>query len=185
MCLIYNDDDERRRIIAKFLADGIAAGEQTGYFADGSSREEVRDWLEQAGAKLPEEDAGGCFEFYDAMQMYCPQGRFEPDGMLQRLDGYYGHARHGGYCGARVTGEMSWALRHAPGSERLIEYEAMINTLSETSPTTPICQYDARRFDGSTLLYVLKVHPLMIVHGQIVHNPYYIPPEQFFAKGRP
>ena len=77
---------------------------------------------------------------------------------------------------------MSWALRGIPGSEGLIEYEALINTISQTQPVTPICQYDARRFDGATLLNVLRVHPLMIVQGRIVHNPYYITPEEFFAR---
>ena len=60
-----------------------------------------------------------------------------------------------------------------------MEYEALVNTVLDTHPVTPICQYDARRFDGATLLNVLKVHPMMIVQGQIVHNPYYMPPEEF------
>ncbi len=34
------------------------------------------------------------------------------------------------------------------------------------------CQYDARRFDGATLFDVLKVHPMMIIRGQVVRNPF-------------
>lgn len=36
-----------------------------------------------------------------------------------------------------------------------------------------ICQYDANRFDGVTLMEVLRVHPFMIARGRIVSNPYY------------
>ena len=41
---------------------------------------------------------------------------------------------------------------------------------------------DARRFDGATILDVLRVHPMMIVHGQIVRNPYYTRPSEFLAR---
>ena len=84
-----------------------------------------------------------------------------------------------GYAGGRLTGEMSWALKHIPGSDRLIEYEGRINDLLKTYPLTAICQYDTRRFDGATIFEVLSVHPIMIVHGQIMRNPFYVPPNQY------
>lgn len=87
-----------------------------------------------------------------------------------------------GYGGACASGEMSWALRGVPGSERLTEYEALINTIVREYPTTAVCQYDARRFDGATLFDVLAVHPMMIIRGQVVRNPCYVAPEQFLAK---
>jgi hypothetical protein len=86
-----------------------------------------------------------------------------------------------GYVGARVAGEMSWAKRGRPGSEKLAEYECRINVLVRTVPTTAVCQYDAQRFDGATLYDILSVHPMMIVHGQVVSNPYYIEPEVFLT----
>ena len=79
---------------------------------------------------------------------------------------------------------MGWALEGLPGTERLIEYEARVNTVVAEYPCTACCQYDARRFDGATLFHVLSVHPAMVVHGQVVRNPYYIPPEKFLAKLR-
>ena len=44
------------------------------------------------------------------------------------------------------------------------------------------CQYDARRFDGATLFDVLNVHPMMIIRGQVVRNPYYVEPEHFLER---
>ncbi|MCZ7400963.1 MAG: MEDS domain-containing protein [Candidatus Methanoperedens sp.] len=116
---------------------------------------------------------------FKAQDVYCPCGKFVPSEMLTRLSGCYDQAIIAGYPGARVSGEMSWALKGIPGSERLMEYEALINTLCDKHPVTPICQYDARRFDGATLLNVLKVHPMMIVQGKIVQNPYFIEPQEF------
>ncbi len=66
----------------------------------------------------------------------------------------------------------------------MIEYEAQLNTVVAKYPCTALCQYDARRFDGATLFHVLSVHPAMVVQGQVVRNPYYIPPEKFLGKLR-
>lgn len=78
---------------------------------------------------------------------------------------------------------MKWPgpLRGIPGSEKLIEYESRLNLLVEQNPITLICQYDANRFDGATIYDVLNVHPMMIVRGQVVRNPYYVPPAEFLA----
>ena len=71
-----------------------------------------------------------------------------------------------------------------PGSDRLMEYEALVNNVLKTHPITAVCQYDANRFSGATIVDVLKVHPMMIVRGQIVRNPYYMKPEDFLKDFR-
>lgn len=185
MCLIYDNDAYRQKVISQFLAKGLAVGEQVGYFADVTTPTEVATWLKSLGVEVEKLLAEGTLEVFVAGEVYCPDGQFVPQSMLRRLSDRYTHAVQDGYVGARASGEMSWALRTFPGSDRLMEYEALINTISATSPVTPICQYDARRFDGATLLNVLKVHPLMIVESQIVRNPYYLPPQEFLARFQP
>jgi len=54
--------------------------------------------------------------------------------------------------------------------------------LVHTVPITVVRQYDAQRFDGAKLYDILSVHPMMIVHGQVVRNPYYVEAEVFLAK---
>jgi hypothetical protein len=41
------------------------------------------------------------------------------------------------------------------------------------TPITVMCQYDLRLFDGAMMFEVMNVHPVMIVGGQIFHNPFY------------
>ncbi len=69
---------------------------------------------------------------------------------------------------------MSWAIRGIPGSSRLMEYEARLNSTFMKYPITGICQYDSKRFDNATLRDVLAVHPMIIFHGRVLRNPYYI-----------
>ena len=176
MCLIYDDDNERRKLIAKYLDAGLREGEKLSYFADTMPAAEVRDWLAEMGVEIPQ----GCqLTVASAEKTYCPNGEFVPDEMMDGLRALYQGSLDEGFAGARVSGEMSWALRGIPGSERLIEYENLLNVVFETHPIIGLCQYDARRFNGATIFDVLKVHPMMIVHGQVVKNPYYVRPEEF------
>jgi len=86
-----------------------------------------------------------------------------------------------GFAGARVAGEMTWALRSLPGPEELLDYEVLLNDFfegAEGTCMTGICQYDARLFDGQTILHLLEVHPFLILRGQILRNPNFMRPEE-------
>jgi len=182
ICYIYNDDARREEIMSKFVESGLQDGEQVAYFTDTLPPEEIREHLSDMGIQLPSKTEQERLNISAALETYCPDGTFIPERMLQTIRNMYTNSIEGGYTGARGTGEMSWALRDVPGAERLIEYEAKINIVVREHPTTVVCQYDARRFDGATLFDVLNVHPMMIVGGQVVHNPYYTPPEDFLKK---
>ena len=64
----------------------------------------------------------------------------------------------------------------------MITFEAHLEQLIRTHPHTACCHYDARKFDGATLMDVLSIHPVMIVRGQLVQNPYYVKPEIFMEE---
>ena len=181
ICYIYKDEEERREVIAKFVESGLVGGEQVGYFVDAISPAEMRDYLFSLGISLAPGAKQEQLEISDAAKTYCCDGCFEPAAMLEKIGEFYRRSQAEGYSGARATGEMAWALRGIPGSEKLIEYESRLNLLVERNPITLICQYDANRFDGATIYDVLNVHPMMIVRGQVVRNPYYVPPAEFLA----
>ena len=173
MCYIYADDHEHDEIVSKFVESALPEQEWVSYFADLLSEEELPAHFAHLGIRLPQERAMGHFEGDLANRVYCPDGTFVPKRMLDRVRELYLQSVRKGYQGARATGEMTWALRGLPGSERLIEYESGLNAVVRECPATLVCQYDARRFSGATLYDVLNVHPYMIVRGQIVRNPYY------------
>ncbi len=179
MCLIYTDDDERMSLIAKFLEAGLAANELVGYFADDLPPAETKKVLLSRMSKNMSAERGSRLDVRKATDVYCPRGQFEPEEMLAGLRNLCVRAKKEGYASMRASGEMSWALRGIPGSDRLVEYEALINEVISTHPFTPICQYNANLFDGMTLFNILRVHPMMIVRGRVVHNPYYEKPREF------
>jgi len=181
MCMIFDNEEQRRKIVAKFLAAGLKRGELIRYIADVATPEEVRSWLLEMGVELPEDES---FTVFEAENFYCPSGRFDPRKMIDDMLPRFELVKKAGYSGVRSCGEMNWALKGIPGSDSLLEYEALLSTVVGTFPHIGMCLYDARLFDGATLFKVLKVHPYMIVQGQIVQNPFYIRPEEFLTELR-
>lgn len=176
ICLVFRDEASRRRIVSKFVGSGLLSGEQVFYFADTVEPAEVDSWLEnELGVEFHDSLTGesSTFRSQFASDTYYPDGAFKPEPMLETLKATYAASRSAGYPNVRVTGEMSWALRDVPGKERLIEYESAVNEVVKSHPVTAMCQYDANRFDGELIYQALRVHPYMVMNGQLVKNPYY------------
>lgn len=182
VCLIYDSEEQRRKAVAEYLAVGFEKGELVRYFADDSTPESIRSWLRGMGVGLPESPEDGSFGVFACEGAYCPSGKFDPREMIAGMLPRYESARKAGYKGARYTGEMTWALKGIPGSDRLLEYETLLNSVGGDFPHSGMCQYDARIFEGATLFKVLQVHPYMIARGQLVRNPYFIRPEEMPAR---
>jgi len=181
VCLIYDDEKQRREIVSAYLAAGLKRGEIVRYFTDTTTSDEIRTWISEKGTE-PRDDVS--FRIVKAEDAYCPSGSFVPPTVFDNMIARFTSARQAGYSGSRACGEMTWALRDIPGSDRLLEYENGINMIQDTFPHVGMCQYDARLFDGATLFKVLQLHPYMIAQGQIVSNPFYIKPEEFLIKFR-
>jgi hypothetical protein len=179
ICLIFDGESQRQKIVSEFMAAGLKQGELIRYFTDVTEPEEIQSWLVEMGVELPKVQASGAFTISKAENAYCPNGQFDPQKMINGLIPRYETARNAGYSGVRSCGEMTWALKGYPGSERLLEYEVLLNTISVNYPHIGMCMYDANSFDGATLFKVLQVHPYMVAQGQIIRNPYYIRPEEF------
>jgi hypothetical protein len=182
LCLIYDSEEQRRKIVSEYLAAGLKRGEFVRYFSDITPPEDIRAWLSESGIDLPKAEEDGSFGIVKAENAYCPSGRFVPQEVLDGVAARYTMLKKTSYSGSRVSGEMTWVLRDIPDSDRFLEYEVGLNMITETFPYIGMCQYDARRFDGATLFKVLQVHPYMIAQGQIVRNPFYLKPEEFLAK---
>src|ERR1035437_2303087 len=97
MCYIYNDDKERQDLIAKFLESGLQEHEKVGYFVDLLSPEEMRAQLSELGVNLPQKMDDRDFSIARAQDVYCTDGRFVPESMLQKLRLAYNSSIDEGY----------------------------------------------------------------------------------------
>jgi hypothetical protein len=174
ICYIYHDDTERRRVMSKYLESGLLAGEKVLYLADEMTPAEMLESLQTLGV----DTMSPGLDVVPAASTYClSSGSFQPDEMLAVVREYHRQALAEGYTGLRGSGEMGWCLEDDRVDEtRLLEYEAKLSLLVAECPCTACCQYDARRLSGRTILDLMSVHPVMIVRGQLVENPFYVEP---------
>jgi hypothetical protein len=185
ICLIYDSEEQRDAIVRDYLGAGLRKGELVRYFADGTPPT-VATMLAEHGRTADSGDGARVqFRFATAAAAYYPDGRFDPQRQIAGMVRNYDLARDDGFPGVRTTGEMTWALGDVPGSDRLVEYETLINTVRHGFPHHGMCQYDARRFDGATIFQVLRVHPQVVAGGHVVQNPYFVGREASVADRQP
>lgn len=185
ICQIYSDDDERQEALVNYIVSGIQGKEKTACFTEKESHTTLAEFFEKKGISYQEVEHSGEFTLSKTGEVYFENGKFEPERMLSLLKEFYESSRTENCQGARVIGEMVPDIQYISGGSRLLEYESKVSLLLRECPVTAVCQYDARAFDGATILDILKVHPYMIIRGSVVHNPFYIEPEEYLAKNTP
>ena len=181
MCCIYESEAEQRALLTPFLYEGLARREKIIYIVDAQTADMVRASLVEANAPIDAAIASGQFVFLTHTETYLYDGVFDPARMITTLEDETMRACAAGYTALRVTGEMTWALRGAQGSERLIEYETRLNQFFPQHACLALCQYDRRRFGAGILLDVLRTHPIAALGAEIFDNPYYLPPEEMLG----
>ncbi|MFZ5428137.1 MAG: MEDS domain-containing protein [Thermodesulfobacteriota bacterium] len=184
ICQIFSDDDERQEALLKFILSGLQGGERAACFSERTTAEAVEEFLDGFGVSFGQAVDSGALTLSGTSDVYFQGGTFDPERMLGLLRQFHEQALARGYTAARVIGEMTPEVQHIPGGSRLLEYESRVSMLLREHPVTAVCQYDARSFDGATIMDILKVHPYMIVRGSVVRNPFFTAPEEYLAKGK-
>jgi len=185
LCVLYQTDEEHKALITPYLRSGLENNEKVFYIVDARTSETVLDYLRDDGIDVDPFLESGQLAILSVTESYMKEGVFDPDGMIRMLTEETENALNGGYNALRVTGEMSWALRGLPGSERLIEYETKLNKFFPNNQSLAICQYDCRVFEPEILLDILTTHPIAVLGTEIYQNFYYIPTEDFLAGKAP
>lgn len=182
ICQIFSNDEERENALLNFLLSGIQTGERTSCFSEIVDEKLLTEFFGKNNLSFKDLITSGTFSLSGTRDIYSVGGRFDPARMLDILTQYYEDALAQNYSGARVIGEMTPEVQDLPGGSLLLEYEAKVSLLQKTHPVTAVCQYDARSFDGGMIMDILKVHPYMIVRDSVVHNPFFIAPEEYLSQ---
>lgn len=177
ICQIYSSDSERDDALVKFVTKGLLLREYAACFSDHMDRDVLSACLKDAGISFDEAQASGHLIASGAEAVYFEGNAFNPERLLARLKKLRADSIESGCVGARVIGEMSPRIGRIEGGSRLFEYEGLVNALLREQPLTAVCQYDARVFGGATIMDILSVHPLMVVRGSVIQNPFFIAPE--------
>ncbi len=158
VCARFGSAALQQQAVTAFVGNGLAARDRIWYLTDGSSPQQVLDFLRADGLAVDEAVASGQLAVRSAQESYLADGPFDAEAMVSALHAAVDEALADGYAGFRVTGEMSWATRDPAGIEGLLDYERRVGEVFSTRPAA-VCQYDTRLFDATVLDRAARLHP--------------------------
>jgi hypothetical protein len=185
ICAFYRGAAQRNDILVPFLREAIRAGNKGICVMDDPDTEGiVRPLSEEVDLELSRRT--GQLDLLCSKAAYLAGDYFDVQEMIDFWDERIGKAvKRDGFEFVRSVGEMTWALRDLPGVELLLTYEAKLNEFLPRYPQVILCLYDLEQFtDAEVLLDLLRTHPLILLSGQLVDNPWYCEPDEYLATRR-
>jgi hypothetical protein len=177
VCAFYRGDRDRDRLLTAYLGAGLAAGDKCICIVDSAqAAKRLRSLPRAAGELVP---VDGQLDIHLPESTYLAGGAFSTADMLTFWTESMVKAAVEGYSFCRLVGEMTWALRDAPGVEHLVGYESELNRVTSSYPVVVLCLYDLDRFSGEVVVNIVKTHPQVLIQGILVENPYYLRPDEF------
>jgi hypothetical protein len=173
VCALYSSPAEQRMMAARFIAQGLRAGERC-LFAGYSEADLVgfRDALRHEQIDPDEAHARGALILLTKEEAHLLDGCFDSERMLGMLNGAVEDALNEGYHALRTCGDMTWLLDDAPGSQQVVEYEALVTSLFQNVRAIAMCQYDRTRLPSALLDHGLGTHPTVLMDGHHLDNPF-------------
>jgi hypothetical protein len=171
--LLYSDQRSQFAAAIPFIQTGLDRGERCVYIADDNTPDCVLDAMRDGGIDLDRALKSGALRVLTERDAYLAQGDFEPGRMIRFWADAAHAARRDGFTALRATGEMTWALGGAPGTDRLIEYEVRLDRALPGVAAEALCQYNQARFPDETIKGAIYTHPWIIVDGNLIDNPFY------------
>jgi hypothetical protein len=180
---IYEGQDEHFATSVQFIREGLQRGEQCLYIADATTTDELLAVLREGGIDIEAALESGALTIHTAGGTDLKSGTFVPafeqQPQLEFWKDSLAAATTEEFAGLRVAVEMTWALGGETSLDRLIEYEAQLNTIFAGDDYTVLCQYDREQFPAEVLTDVIQTHPLLVYDGEVCRNFYYGPPAEF------
>jgi hypothetical protein len=176
VCALYDTLEEQIAVATAYVADGLNRGERCLYVADSPTALYMFcESLDRVGVDSRSAVDKGALLLATKHEAHLVDGRFDCERMLRLLDDAVEKALNDGFVGLRTCGDMSWLLDNAPGSNQVLEYEALLSQFFQNVRAVGMCQYDRGRIPAVLLDHALATHPTVVVEQRHKHNPFFIP----------
>lgn len=174
ICAAYATRAEQIAVAARFIADGLRRNERCLYATDSrAALASFQQELTRAGIAAEAAVHNGSLVLLSKDEAHLHGGRFDSERMLAMLNVEVETSLNLGFRGLRTCGDMSWLLDDAPGSEQVVEYEALLNQFFATVRALGMCQYDSTRLPAGLLDHALDKHRSVVIGETHRHNPYF------------
>lgn len=177
-CAVVDGPEDEASVVAPFIAEGLAQGDQVNVVYGPDRASEVRGWLE-AQATIDGAEASGQLQLRDWTQAHLRGGRFDITRALEAVEDMQRTGRADGWPRTRFVGHMGWTTSDQPEITEVIEYEARVNAVLANAWSPAICVYPMPLLSARTLVDLLAVHPVVYLTGTAIESPFFVPPDRF------
>ncbi|MHA6782850.1 MEDS domain-containing protein [Pseudonocardia saturnea] len=159
-CTVPVSDEQIWEMTARFLADGLAAGERVIYFEDGGADALLQRLDDDRVAyRIPMQR--GQFEIVPAVvtrQLHSGSA----GQLLDAVDGVVTESLDKGFPSVRLSGDGSHGLA-LDGGAMMLEYESKLDTVLGPRPGRMLCMYDRGRFPEDMIERLRALHDTEVV----------------------
>ncbi len=184
VCAFFNSDDEKYRVLLPFIKGGFECGDKAVHVVNPDQHRDHLRRLAAAGIDAAAAQQTGQFELQTNTEAYLRDGRFDKDRMLEVFERLASGNASGGFPLSRIVCHMDWAAESHSYIDNLVEFESRVNDVWRRHDDAVICVYDLAKFGGSTVMDIMRTHPMVIIGGILQHNPFYLPSEEFLRELR-
>jgi MerR family transcriptional regulator, light-induced transcriptional regulator len=184
VCALFHTREEEYRTLIPFIREGFERGEKAIHMVDPALRADHLARLSAAGIDVRAAEGRRQLEVLPWTETHLPGGSFDGRATSARVREIQVRARAEGFRSARLIGHGDWALERPPGHDTLVEYEARMSDQLPGFDDPVVCVYDRSRFGGSTVVDLLRAHPVSVVDGALFENPFFGPSFPFVSRLR-
>lgn len=182
ICALTHSRDEEYAILAPFAKEGLDQGERVLQIIDHAKRGDHEARMAKVGVDVKAAEAAGQLSVHAWESAYLEGGYFDQHRMLGLLESALADRKARGFPQMRAMADMEWALKGAPGTDQLLEYEARANFIAQKTADVFLCFYDINKFPANLVVDIMRTHPAVIIGGVYHENPYFTPPERMLEE---
>lgn len=184
VCAFFNSNDEAYNVLLPFIKDGFECGDKAIHVVNPDRCHDHLRMLKEAGIDPEALQKTGQFEIKVNTEAYLREGRFDQNRMLEVFETLASGNDKAGFPRSRIVCHMDWAAENQSHLENLVEFESRVNEVWQRHEDAVICVYDLAKFAGSTVIQMIRTHPMIIIGGVLQQNPFFVPPDQFLREVR-
>jgi MEDS: MEthanogen/methylotroph, DcmR Sensory domain len=181
ICGIYTGDRQRDEIVIPFLETGLRDGDKCMCIVDSIEPAEIIDKLDPGLDPGHRADVSQLVVMR-ASHVFCRSGRFSASETI----GFWKVAISEAMYDSRfemVRAVDIWSQHDIvvdPAEHLLLESE--MNRIIALYKQVVVCLYDLEQFGSALIFNLLKTHPVLLLDGLLLENPYYKTPDEVMAE---
>jgi hypothetical protein len=185
VCAFFNSEDDEYRALLPFIKGGFESGDKAIHVITPDRQHDHLQRLVGAGIDPTAAQQSGQLELRSNTETYLQEGRFDPDRMLTVFEQLADDDKaKGAFAINRIVCHMDWAMEGSPHADDLVEFESRVNEVWRRRNDAVICTYALAKFGGETVIDIMRTHPMIIIGGILLQNPFYVAPEVFLPELR-